>query len=142
MRITLISSVHPWVNPRLVKEADLLASLGHEVTVVTKRVDRWSDERDARLLAVKPWRTERINLLRNDSDGHWPWLMTAVRSKAALAGYRLTGALRLAEEGYYRGLSGVLDAAIRTKAELFIAHTQGALPMAAHAAARLGARYA
>ena len=142
MRICLISSVHPWVNPRLVKEADLLASLGHEVTVVTKRVDQWSDERDAPLLAIKPWKAERINLLRHDSEGQWPWLTTAVRSKAALAGYRLTGALRLAEEGYYRGLSGVLDAALRTNADLFIAHTQGALPIAAHAAAQLGAKYA
>jgi hypothetical protein len=35
MRVCLISSVHPWVNPRLVKEADALSDLGHEVFVVT-----------------------------------------------------------------------------------------------------------
>lgn len=142
MRICLISSVHPWVNPRLVKEADLLASLGHEVSVVTKRVDQWSDERDVTLLANKRWTSDRVNLLRHDRSGRWPWLMTAMRSRAALTGYRLTGALRLAEEGYYRGFSRVLQSALRTHADLFIAHTQGALPIAARAARHTGAKYA
>jgi glycosyltransferase involved in cell wall biosynthesis len=58
-----------------------------------------------------------------------------------LKGYRLTGALRLAEEGYYRGFTRVLDLALRTRAELFVAHTQGALPIAARAAKRLNARF-
>jgi glycosyltransferase involved in cell wall biosynthesis len=142
VRICLISSVHPWVNPRLVKEADLLASLGHEVSVVTKRVDQWSDERDAPLLATKRWPTDRINLLRHDPAGRWRWLAAAVRSKAAFAGYRLSGALWLAEEGYYRGFAGALQAALRTRADLFIAHTQGALPIAARAARKTGAKYA
>ena len=142
MRICLISSVHPWVNPRLVKEADLLASLGHEVSVVTKRVDHWSDERDIPLLATKRWPAERINLLRRDPAGRWRWLTTALRSKAAFAGYRLSGALWLAEEGYYRGFTDALQAARRTRADLFIAHTQGALPIAARAARHTGAKYA
>ena len=142
MRICLISSIHPWVNPRLVKEADLLASLGHEVSVVTKRVDQWSDERDAHLLPTKRWPTDRINLLRHDPAGRWRWLTAAARSKAALAGYRLTNALWLGEEGYYRGFAGALQAALRTRADLFIAHTQGALPIAARAARRTGAKYA
>jgi len=142
MRVCLISSVHPWVNPRLVKEADLLASLGHEVSVVTKRVDGWSDERDIPLLAAKRWPAHRVNLLRHDPAGRWPWLLSAARSTAALTGYRLTGALRLAEEGYYRGFDRVLDCALRSRAELFIAHTQGALPIAARAARRLNARFA
>ena len=142
MRICLISSVHPWVNPRLIKEADLLASLGHEVSVVTKRVDQWSDDRDAHLLATKRWPTDRINLLRHDPAGRRRWLTTAVRSKAALSGYRFTGALWLAEEGYYRGFASALQAALRTRADLFIAHTQGALPIAARAAGQTGAKYA
>jgi glycosyltransferase involved in cell wall biosynthesis len=142
MRICLISSVHPWVNPRLVKEADLLASLGHDVSVVTKRVDRWSDERDLHLLAGKPWPATRVNLLRHDPAGRWRWFGTAIRSRAALAGYRVSGALRWAEEGYCRGFADVLQAALSTRADLFIAHTQGALPIAARAARRTGARYA
>ncbi len=141
MRVCLISSVHPWVNPRLVKEADWLASHGHTVTVVTKRIDAWSDSRDAALLAGKRWTTDRVNLLRNDPSGHNRWLRSAVRAELALRAYRWTGALRLAEEGYYRGFADVLAAATRTRANLYIAHTQGAMPIAARAAAASGARW-
>jgi glycosyltransferase involved in cell wall biosynthesis len=141
MRVCLISSVHPWVNPRLIKEADLLASLGHEVTLVTKRVDAWADDRDQSLVAGREWASDRVNLLRHDPSGRRRWFTAAVRAKAALAAYRVVGGLRLSEEGYYRGFQDVLRAALRTRAEFFIAHTQGALPLAARAAARTGARY-
>jgi glycosyltransferase involved in cell wall biosynthesis len=141
MRVCLISSVHPWVNPRLVKEADWLAARGHDVHLVTKRVDGWSDPRDEALLAGKPWTATRINLLRGDAAGRRRWLTTAIRSGIALRLYRWTGALRFAEEGYYRGFAAVLAAAKRTRADLYIAHTQGALPIAARAAAASGARF-
>jgi glycosyltransferase involved in cell wall biosynthesis len=141
MRVCLISSVHPWVNPRLVKEADALAARGHDVTVVTKRVDRWSDDRDAPLLAGKAWVAVRVGLMRDDPADRWRWFSSAVRAGAALRAYRAFGGMRLAEEGYYRGFDRVLRAAEDTRAEFFIAHTQGALPIAARAAARAGVRY-
>ena len=68
MRVCLISSVHPWVNPRLIKEADALAGRGHDVFVVTTRVDRWSDERDARLLPGKLWSLHRVGLMRESGS--------------------------------------------------------------------------
>jgi glycosyltransferase involved in cell wall biosynthesis len=141
-RVCLISSAHPWVNPRLVKEADLLASMGCEVTVVTKRVDAWSDERDAQLIAGKRWTANRINLLRRHPQGRWRWLTTAARAELAMYGYRASGIRRLGEEAYYRGFSDVLHAAEQTQANYFIAHTQGALPIAARAAGRAGVPYA
>ena len=138
MRVCLISSVHPWVNPRLIKEADALADRGHEVFVVTKRVDRWSDERDVQLLAGKPWSARRIGMMRDDPSDRWRWFSSAVRAELALRAYRAAGTGRLAEEAYYRGFQLVLQAAIDTRADFFIAHTQGALPIAARAAARGG----
>jgi glycosyltransferase involved in cell wall biosynthesis len=138
MRVCLISSVHPWVNPRLVKEADALAERGHDVFVVTKRVDRWSDERDVVMLAEKSWAALRIGLMRDDPADRWRWFSSAVRSELALRAYRAAGTGRLAEEAYYRGFPLVLQAANDTRADFFIAHTQGALPIAARAAARAG----
>ena len=129
------------MNPRLVKEADWLAAHGHDVHVVTKRVDAWSDARDAALLPTKAWTTERVNLLRNDPAGRRRWLTTAIRASIALRAYEWTGALRCAEEGYYRGFADVLAAATRSRADFYIAHTQGALPIAARAAAATGARF-
>ena len=141
MRICLISSVHLWVNPRLVKEADWLTDQGHDVHVVTKSTDAWSDGRDEALLREKRWPADRINLLRGDRAGHWRWLVTATRAAFAMRLYAWTGAVRSAEEGYYRGFAEVLSAARRTRADLFIAHTQGALPIAARAAAATGAPF-
>lgn len=141
MRVCLISSVHPWVNPRLVKEADALGAAGYEPAVVTKSVDGWAEERDARLLATKQWPSVRIDLRRDRPSARWRWLTTAIRGELALRTYRVSGALRCAEEGYYRGFGPVLDAALRTEADFFIAHTQGALPIAARAAARRDVGY-
>ncbi len=142
MRVCLISSVHLWVNPRLIKEADWLAAHGHDVTVVTKRVDPWADARDDDLLRDKAWSALRINLLRADPDGHARWLATAARASLARHVHRLTGMGRAAEEAYYRGLAEALRAATRARADLYIAHTQGALPIAARAAAACGAPFA
>lgn len=141
MRVCLISSVHPWVNPRLVKEADTLTSVGHDVFVVTKRVDSWSDARDRDLLQRKGWKCLRANILRESEDGKRQWLLTAIRSKLALRAYAVLPSLKLAEEAYYRGLSQVLALALSTHADLYVAHTQGALPIAARAALDQGAPY-
>lgn len=141
MRVCLISSVHPWVNPRLVKEADTLTSMGHDVFVVTKRVDAWSDARDQHLLQRKRWKCLRANMLRENNHGKRQWLLAAVRSKMAFRAYTLLPCLALAEAAYYRGLSQVLAMAYSTGADFYIAHTQGALPIAARAALRRGVRY-
>ncbi len=85
--------------------ADTLTERGHEVVVVTKRVDSWSDERDEELLASKPWSTVRIGLRRDDPSDHGRWRSTAVRSELALRAFRVFGAGRLAEEAYYRGFA-------------------------------------
>lgn len=141
MRICLISSVHLWVNPRLIKEADWLASQGHDVHVVTKRVDPWSDARDDELLRGKRWSADRLNLLRGDVHGRRRWFTAAIRAAAAMRLHRLTGIVRFAEEGYYRGFAEVLSLAKRTRADFYIAHTQGALPIAARAAAASGVAF-
>lgn len=142
MRVCLIASVHPWLNPRLIKEAGWLAAHGHDVHLVTRRTEVWSDERDATLLVGQPWTVTRVNLLRNDGDGKRRWLRTALRSELALRAYQWTGTRRLGEEGYYRAFADVLAAAVRVRADLYIAHAQGALPIAARAAAIRGVAFA
>jgi glycosyltransferase involved in cell wall biosynthesis len=135
MHICLISSVHLWVNPRLVKEADSLVEKGFKVTVITVSKNRWASKLDERLLKTKTWRAVRINIARDDPSGRLNWFVTAVRSKLALRAARFVPALdRLHEEGYYRAYAHVLREAIKCKADLYIAHTQGALPIAARCA--------
>jgi glycosyltransferase involved in cell wall biosynthesis len=120
------------------KEADWLAARGHDVTVVTKRVDAWSDARDDDLLRGRAWTAARVNLLRADPRGRPRWLATAVRAEVAQRVHRLTRIARCGEAAYYRGFVEVLRLAKATHADCYIAHTQGALPIAARAAAATG----
>ena len=80
-------------------------------------------------------------MLRKNEIGKNQWLLTAIRSKLALQTYAVLPSLMLAEEAYYRGFSQVLALALSTRADLYIAHTQGALPIAARAALRRGVPY-
>ena len=140
--VCLISSVHLWVNPRLVKEADALVEEGYEVTVITVSQNDWASEMDDRLLRNKKWRAIRVNLIRKNPDGRLRWFIAALRSKVCGWISRwIPGTHRLAEEGYYRAWPRVLREAVRCGADLYIAHTQGALPIAARAARRRGAPF-
>ena len=130
-----ISSVHQSgqsaAGPR---RPTLLASLGHEVSVVTKRVRTVvrAERADERLLATSAWPTDRINVCGTIRQAGGVVRLGGAQkaAKAALCGgYRLTGALWLAEEGILSTASptrcGRLTLA--RAADLFIAHTKGAL---------------
>ncbi len=134
-RICLVSAVHPWVNPRLVKEADTLVAQGAEVRVITLSQDPWSDGRDQELLRTKEWTVDRIDLLKTHPMGRVRWFIAASRAKLAFKlSKTFPSVLRFAEESYYRGYSSALAKAKRWPADLFIAHTQCAIPIAARAA--------
>ena len=46
-RVTLLTTGQPSTNPRLVKEADALASAGFDVSVIGIRRAGWADASDA-----------------------------------------------------------------------------------------------
>ena len=135
MKICLISAVHVWVNPRLVKEADLLVERGHSVTVITIANDDWSEERDRELLKTKKWTVKKVVLLKSTLAGRVRWIYAALRQKLF---FNLSGifpkSLRFAAEACYRGYWLALKWALEEKADFYIAHTQAALAIAMRAA--------
>lgn len=139
-RVCLVSPAHVWVNPRLVKEADALSAAGYDVVVGYRADARWGCERDDALLAGKPWAWTRFDCTRESGR---PWLTAALRQKAALHAVRrgLTSD-RLDAEAYCRAYPRMVRWAAAQEADLYIAHTQPALPIAAEAARRTGAAYA
>lgn len=128
MKVCLVSPAPIWVNPRLRKEADALHAAGYEV-VVGYRLDG-DAARDDAILATKPWTWYRLDLNRRRSPVQW--FMSALRERLA----------RGDAEAYCRGYPTLLHWAIAQRADLYIAHTQPALAIAAEAAAATGARYA
>ena len=129
-RVCLVTTGQPSTNPRLVKEADALANSGHSVHVIGARRAQWADESDRDLLASRSWTCQIVDHRR----------ATGVRHRFA----RLAAGLRLSNHMLGAALNPVVPdlmaAALASPADLYIAHNLGALPAAATAAARHGAR--
>ena len=60
LKIVLITSGQPALNPRLVKEADLLAEAGYEVIVIYQYWTDWATEVEKTLLPQKQWKAIRV----------------------------------------------------------------------------------
>jgi glycosyltransferase involved in cell wall biosynthesis len=133
-RVCLITTGQPSTNPRLVKEADALTGCGCQVHVVGAHRAVWADETDQALLATRGWSCEILDWRRETN----PWLFWKSRARhlaARTAAYvpGLGTAWTSASAG--RLTAEIAAAAAAWPADLYVAHTLGALP-AAHAAAR------
>lgn len=139
-RFCLITPYHISLQPRTLREADSLCEAGHDVRVISLQSDRTLTRSDACLVKTRRWRSEAVDLCRFGTHGR-SWLFEGVYSKLAESLFRIgletTGA---AARGYVRGTSPLIALASKEPADWFIAHTQGALPVAAAAARRWKSR--
>src|SRR5689334_11839321 len=60
MKICLLTTMQPSTNPRLVKEADALASEGYEITVVYAHCAEWATLLDKALIESRSWSAIRV----------------------------------------------------------------------------------
>lgn len=139
-RICLVVPYHVSFQPRTLREADSLDAMGHDVRVVSRVTDGDLAERDRRVMARRRWRLETVDLRSHGRSRH-AWLRDAIVAKVAdrlfAAGWRRES---LAIRAYVRGFPQLLHLAAAEPADWFIAHTHVALPVAAAAATRWGAR--
>jgi glycosyltransferase involved in cell wall biosynthesis len=137
--ICLLSPAQIWVNPRVRKEADTLADAGHDV-VVGYRADG-DVERDDAVLAGRPWRWCRIDVGRRREPARW--LATRIRQRGAQLAWRAgLQSGRVARAAYCTADDQLLQWAIAQPADLYVAHTQPVLAVAAAAAAHRHVPYA
>ena len=137
-RVCLVTTGHPATNPRLVKEADALTGAGYAVRVVACSFLPWADRADAEF-AGRPWAVERVRFgaMASRATGLWQRLRRRVASRLVEAfGFRSP----LAERALHYVVPELTRLAAREPADLFIAHNLAALPAAAAAARRHGAR--
>jgi glycosyltransferase involved in cell wall biosynthesis len=125
-------------NPRVVKEAEALRDAGNDVTVFSTRTLAHVDQRDEAVLASAAWNSVRLNFR---ARGHGWRLRRAVQAGYATA-FRVTGNGSFADRALSAFTTPLIVAARRIPADLYIAHYPAALPAAALAARRVGARYA
>lgn len=60
MKVVIVTSGQPSLNPRLVKEADALCESGYVVTVLYQYWNEWGTREDIELLKNKQWKAIRI----------------------------------------------------------------------------------
>ncbi len=133
-KILLVSSGQPSLNPRLVKEADVLAGSGYEVTVLYAYWNDWGTRYDQQLLSGKKWKAIRVG---GDPDQQpFTWLISRLILKIAkfivqkAGGYKYFGALAISRSSYF-----LIRGAKKYEADLYIAHNLGALPAVVKTAA-------
>lgn len=140
LRFCLVTSAHVSNNPRLVKEADALAAAGHEVRVVAVNARPDLAERDETVMRGREWRLARI-AVRRGGEGRRRWLLAALRARLARwlydRGVRTPAVRDFAVSRYVDHLA---RAAASEPADVIVGHNLAALPAAARAARKLGAR--
>ena len=137
MRICIITPSQLGSNPRVVKEANALCGAGHAVTVVCTRVAAFVEPRDQAVISAAQFLVRRLPFDRPNA-----WRIARLRQMAARALCRIGLARTCADAALNAMVPGLARAARAIAADLYIAHYPAALPAAARAAHRNGARYA
>lgn len=139
MKIILITSGQPSLNPRLVKEADALTNAGYEVTVIYQYRNDWGSKLDQKLFKEKKWSSKLVG--GNPQTEKFSYWKSRLKHKLGQLFCRNFGFdNNLAELAISRCSSELLKCALKIRADLYIAHNLGALPAAIKAAKKNGAK--
>lgn len=139
MRITLITSGQPSLNPRLVKEADALCDNGYKVTIIYQYWNKWGTALDEKFLLNKSW--EAILAGGTPNAKKLTFWHTRLRNKFyTLISRHISMKFGLAENAVGRSNYLLFKAALHTNADLYIGHNLAALPIAVKAAKKNNAK--
>lgn len=128
-KITLITTGQPSTNPRLVKEANALRDAGYQVTVIYCFWSTWAQAYDSEIIQNSGWKSVLTG--GTPAQGRLIWWYTRLRHKVSkylsfISHFRYRSEARAYHE--------MLTEAKKTRAQLYIAHNLGTLPVAARAA--------
>jgi glycosyltransferase involved in cell wall biosynthesis len=130
LKVVLITSGQPALNPRLVKEADSLILAGYEVTVIYAYWNDWGTAFDAQFLPRKKWKAIRAG--GHPTEQPAIYLFSRIWFKLSLLAFRLN--LFKWDSAISRSSFFLTREAKKHRADLYIAHNLGALPAAFKAA--------
>lgn len=138
----LVTNKQPSSNPRLVKEATALYKAGYQVTVVYNYWSSWAEEADRHILDRYP-RIGWIKSGSNPATSKYTYWFTRLRHKVyRILADKFPTVLSLQENAGSQFFPELKRKACGIKADLYIAHNAGALPVAAAAAKKNGVKYA
>jgi hypothetical protein len=136
-RVCIVTPSQIGSNPRVVKEAQALHEVGCQVSVIAVHSLDLVAPRDLALVRRVPWHLQRIDL-----SSRLRWRLLRAGQLGARLAYAATGLAGIANVALRADMGPLRRATLATPADLYIAHYPGALPAAAEAARKRGARYA
>jgi glycosyltransferase involved in cell wall biosynthesis len=136
-RVTFITTGQPTTNPRLVKEAETLLSLGYSVKVICCFYQVWSQSYDAEITGRYPG--VYIYCGGDQVLQRKKYYQTRIRQRLCQLLFPYFSKNPVAENAISRTHTEALQVAKRIKTDLYIAHNLGALPAAVMAAKQSGA---
>jgi glycosyltransferase involved in cell wall biosynthesis len=136
--ITLITTGQPSTNPRLIKEADFLCSLGYNVKVIYCFYQPWAQQLDKSIISKNPG----MYICRGGDPvkSKFTYYKTRLRQKLCQLLFSYFKGWGIPENAISRTHSEALSAAKKIKTDLYIAHNLGALPAAVKAANYMGCK--
>lgn len=132
-KIVLITPGQPAVNPRIVKEADLLSASGYDVTLLYCHTIPWADDSDKLILANANWKGV---LVGGGPAKQLPlFVFTKIRNKFfLLLSNRNEVRFKTGERAHARCYDELLTAAKKIRADYYIGHNLGAIAVCVNAA--------
>jgi len=139
LKVVLITSSQPSLNPRIVKEADGLIEAGYEVTLIYQYWNDWATALDAKLLPTKKWKAIKVG--GSPHSNYLSYWKSRVLTKAATILLKKLGLkYGLPELCIGRSTISLSKQACKIPADLYIAHNLAALPAAVSAAKKNSAK--
>ncbi|HLZ87972.1 MAG TPA: glycosyltransferase [Puia sp.] len=134
-KIVILTTGQPSTNPRMVKEVEALREAGETIIVFYSYWAAWALPADEELLARHPGVFRMVG--GSPGKDRLSWLLTRLFYKMA---FRLGGRVPFFRQyALARTTRSLEKAALRERADLFIAHNLGSLPAAVKAARKWGA---
>ena len=134
VKIVLVTTGQPSVNPRIVKEADALSSAGYDVTMLYCHWIGWADEADKTIIEQAKWKAILIG--GSPSKQRLKFYYTKLRFKICRFFDEIKARKFLvAEKAQARCFTELMNAASSMNADYFIGHNLGALAVVVNAAA-------
>jgi glycosyltransferase involved in cell wall biosynthesis len=140
-KVVIICLGQPSTNPRTVKEAIALSSAGFDVTVIYNYCASWADETDKEIFSDA--RQIKWVLAGSHPDHRISYFLSRIVYKLnCLIAKRYFKTIKWQEKIESRFFSANTVVASKNAADIYIAHSLGALPVAAKAAQKNKALYA
>ena len=133
MKIVLVTTGQPSINPRIVKEAEALSYAGHDVTMLYCHWITWADESDKAIIENAKWKAILVG--GSPTKQRTKFYYTKLRFKIyRFLNKRNFRKFQVAEKAQARCYTELLKVASSIKADIFIGHNLGALPVVVNAA--------